>query len=169
MSARGQAQRGAALLVGLALLLVVTILATSSVRFSMNSLRGAVNEELRVDAFHRAQSLIDATLTRTGNTAVIGKAGDTNCLPAMSGCNRNTLTLPEATDEMLAELSASEVAVTVRRLGPEFLPPPRTSGYSAVKFRSAHLQVESRYDQTADGYGRAELAEGVAVVVPFHE
>lgn len=160
-------QDGAALLIGLIVLMLITLLAVSGVRLSTGGLRSAVNEELRVDAFHRAQSLIDGTLSIPANTAVVGAVDERNCLPSMSGCARNTAALPSMPVEGYAPLVQSGTQVAVRRLGPEQTPPPRNSGYSAVKFNAAHMQVESKYDETGSGWGRAALDEGVAVIVPM--
>lgn len=166
MTAFGCGQSGAALLVALVVLMLMTILAVSGVRMSISGLRSAVNEELRVDAFHRAQSLVDGTLSVPANTAVVGVANEFNCLPAMDGCARNELALPDMPVEAYAGLVDSGVAVAVQRLAPEQAPPPRVAGYSAVRFQAAAMEVRSRYDETSSGLGRAELTEGVSVIVP---
>jgi hypothetical protein len=161
VSAR-QTQSGAALFVALVMLVLMTALAMSATRFSMLGLRSAVNEELRVDAFQNAQSLIDLTLAVPDNTAVVGAVGSANCLPAMtdSDCTRNSIATPGST------LDPGTVAIKVRRLAPELAPPPRGTGFSAVKFAGAQMQVESRYDGTPSGWGRDQLREGVAIILP---
>lgn len=160
-------QTGAALLVALVVLMLITLLAVSGVRLSMGGLRGAVNEELRVDAFHRAQSLVEGTLAISDNTAVAGAVGELNCLPTMGSCARNNLALPDTAAEAYPLLVASGITVAVQRLAPEQAPPPRAVGYSAVKFQSAVMEVQSRYDETSVGWGQASLNEGVVVIIPM--
>jgi hypothetical protein len=159
-------QRGATLFVALVLLLLVSILAASSVRSSMAGLRSAVAEQLRAEALQKAQSLVDAVLGAPANTAVTAAAGDLNCLPNVPGCTRNSLQLVDAPEDP----EAAGISVKVRRIEPRpgvlLAAPPRGTGYSAVKFQAAHFQVESRYDETSAGHGRAELSEGAVVIVP---
>lgn len=155
------------MLVALVVLTLITLLAVSGVRLSMGGLRGAVNEELRVDASHRAQSLIEGTLAIADNTAVAGAVDELNCLPAMTSCARNDLLLPDTAAEAYPLLVASGTTVAVQRLAPEQAPPPRTVGYSAVKFQAAVMEVQSRYDETSAGWGRAALDEGLVVILPM--
>jgi len=155
------AQSGAALFIALIMLVLMTALTMSAMRFSMVGLRSAVNEELRVDAFQNAQSLIDMTLAVPGNTAVDGAVGMANCLPGITDadCWSNTIATGASVD-------TTTTSIKVRRLAPDFGPPPRGTGFSAVKFQGAQMQVESRYDGTVAGWGRDQLQEGVAVIVP---
>jgi Tfp pilus assembly protein PilX len=163
-----RAQRGAALMVALVLMAVLTILGASVVRFSVIGLRVAVNEELRADAFQRAQSLVDMVLAVPQNLMITGQPGDTNCVAGVSGCTHNTLVLyyGGATPVTAAELAANGDAVRITRLGPEVSTPPRGTGYSAVRFQAGYLEVETGYDGTDAGWGQAALNEGVTVIVP---
>jgi Tfp pilus assembly protein PilX len=157
-------QGGVALFVSLVLLVLLTALALSGFRLSVGALRNAVGEELRVDAFQNAQSLIDMTLAVPANTAVTGAVDRANCLPGVTDadCSGNTISTPVG-------MGSAGISVKVRRLAPEFSPPPRGTGYSALKFAAAQMQVESRYDATTYGWGRDQLQEGVAVIVPVNE
>lgn len=166
MRAATRKQSGAALLIALVVLMLITALAVTGVHMSLGGLRGAVNEELRVDAFHRAQSLVDGTLSLPANTAVSGAVDEMNCLPTMAGCTRNELGLPDMAADAYGPLVAAGISVAVLRLAPEQAPPPRIAGYSAVKFQSAAMEVQSRYDETESGWGQAAVTEGVSVIVP---
>lgn len=162
-------QRGAALLIALIVMAMLSVLAASVVRFSMAGLRVAVNEELRTDAFQRAQSLVDMALSAPGNLMVTGQVGDTNCVSGVSGCTRNTLQLYYAIGG--AAVTASELAsngdsIRLTRIGPEVSTPPRGTGYSAVRFQAGYLEVESGYDGVDAGWGRAAINEGVTIIVP---
>lgn len=169
MSARGgRSQRGAVLLVALVLMALVTVLAASLVRFSMSGVRLAVSEELRSDAFQNAQSLVDAAMAAPQNLMVTGRIGDTNCVAGVTGCTTNTLALRDNAGNLVtsANLADSGSSVRVRRIAPEVSTPPRATGYSAVRFEASFLQVESGYDGTSGGWGRAEVSEGVTAIVP---
>lgn len=168
MSASG-VQRGAALLVALIVMAVLSVLAASVVRFSIAGLRVAVNEELRTDAFQRAQSLVDMTLSVPQNLMIDGLVGETNCVAGVSGCTRNTLQLFYAIGGAAvtaAQLDSNGDAIRLTRIGPEVSTPPRGTGYSAIRFQAGYLEVESGYDGVDAGWGRAALNEGVTVIVP---
>ena len=162
-------ERGAALLVALVVMAVLSVLAASVVRFSIAGLRVAVNEELRADAFQRAQSLVDMALAVPQNLMIDGAVGDTNCVNGVSGCTRNTLTLYYATGGSAVtagELASNGDSIRVTRIGPETSTPPRGTGYSAIRFQAGYLEVESGYDGVDAGWGQAALTEGVTAIVP---
>lgn len=162
-------QTGATLLIALILMALVTIGAAATLRFSASGLRVAVNEELRSDAFQRAQSLVDGVLAVPQNLMVTLAIGETNCVASVSGCDENSLVLRDYAGGAVTatQLSSWDSEVLLRRVAPETSTPPRATGYSAVRFQAAYLQVESRYDGTADGWGQAALNEGVTVIVPM--
>ena len=58
-----QRQRGVALAVGLIILLLLTVLGITAMRSSIFELQMARNEESRLTALERAQSIIDAMIT----------------------------------------------------------------------------------------------------------
>lgn len=159
-------ERGAALLIGLLLLLLVSVLATAGVRLSVSSVRGAVNEQLRSDAFQRAQNLVDGALAQAANTTLRSRPGERNCLPGDSAaeCAQHALRLDPA--PRTEDVAGGAIRVRIARLDPELTAPPRGTGYSAVRFQAGQLEVEAQYDQVAQGWGRAAVREGVAVIVP---
>jgi Tfp pilus assembly protein PilX len=166
VSRRGQG--GATLLIALVLVTLLTVGAAATLRFSTSGLRVAVNEELRADAFQRAQSLIDGVLAVPQNLMATAAVGASNCVNGVSGCTHNTLVLRDYAGQPVtaSQLDGWDSRVLLRRIAPELSTPPRNTGYSAVRFQAAFLQVESGYDGTAAGWGRATLNEGVAVIVP---
>lgn len=160
--------RGAALMVALVLMAVLTVLGASVVRFSIIGLRVAVNEELRADAFQRAQSLVDMVLAVPQNLMISGQPGDTNCVAGAEGCSKNTLRVyyGGSTAMTATDLATNGDAVRLTRLGPETSTPPRGTGYSAVRFQAGYLEVQTGYDGTDAGWGQAAVNEGVTVIVP---
>lgn len=162
----GRTQAGATLLIALVLMALLTLGAMATLRFSTSGLRVAVNEELRADALQNAQSLVDAVLAVPANVSLALGVDETNCVAGVSGCTYNTLVLQDTDAELIFQRPDSSGSVVVRRLNPDASTPPRGVGYSAVRFQSAFLQVESGYDGTAGGWGSAAVTEGVAVIVP---
>ncbi len=169
MSRNSRAEGGAALLVALIVMAVLSVLAASVVRFSIAGLRVAVNEELRTDAFQRAQSLVDMALSVPQNLMIDGQLGETNCVAGVSGCTRNTLQLYYAIGGAAvssSDLDSNGDSIRLTRIGPEVSTPPRGTGYSAIRFQASYLEVESGYDGVDAAWGRAALNEGVTVIVP---
>lgn len=162
---RARRQGGAVLLIALILMAVLTVVGTSTLRFSALGLRVAVNEEVRSDSLQRAQSLVDDVLASSQNLNITTHVGDTNCVAGVSGCTTNSLVLKSGSATAIFQPDATG-SVQVRRIGPEVSTPPRNTGYSAVRFQAAFLEVESSYDGTAAGWGRAGTNEGVTVIVP---
>lgn len=169
MTRPARSERGAALLIALIVMAVLSVLAASVMRFSIAGLRVAVNEELRTDAFQRAQSLVDMALSVPGNLMVTGQVGDVNCIAGVAGCTLNTLQLYYSIGGAAvtaAELASNGDSIRVTRIGPEVSTPPRGTGYSAIRFQAGYLEVESGYDGVDAGWGQAAINEGVTVIVP---
>ena len=162
IASRPARQRGIALAVALILLVVLTLLALSGVRLSTMELRMALNDEMRIDAFEQAQSLVDATLRNFNNTPVLAKSR-VYCARNQTGCTNftNVVTLPSGTD-VAAAVTAGTANVVVQRLDPQAAEPPVGTGFSLTAFSAAYLQVSGQY--TAGGEGQATVNEGVAVV-----
>jgi hypothetical protein len=156
-------QRGAALIVSLIILLIVTIIAVTAVRMSNVNLRSALNEEFRVEAFQQAQSIVDALVSIPTNTPVSGNAGVKYCLPGDNTCptNRQVITLP--TDQFATDLASGKVTAQVERLFPPFSAPPL--GYSARCFQSARFSAQGTLDRSEDGQGRTTIHEGIVLPV----
>ena len=150
-------ERGVALAVALFLLVILTLLALSGIRLSTMELRIATNDELRVQAFEQAQSLIDATIRDFNNTPVVGP----NVVLCARDCTNATVTLPDSYDDDIAN---DRIQVTIQRIEPQSAEPPVGTGFSLTTFDAAYLRVDGTYDHTADGRGKAQINEGVAVV-----
>ena len=170
-------QRGAALILSLVLLVVVTLIAVSSIRSTNQELRMSLNEETRADAFQYAQGLVDWIVVTAGTTPVVGQIGDRLCISGFTPdpgfvCNRNfaigepDLALEDARVDAIADCATCEYSAEIVRVGSEDSPPPRGIGTSVDKFGAAPFQVRSRYDLTEVGLGRAEVTEGALVLVP---
>jgi Na+-transporting methylmalonyl-CoA/oxaloacetate decarboxylase gamma subunit len=156
-------QRGVALAFGLLILLIITVIGIAALRGSLFELQMARNEESRVTALERAQSIIDATVAVASNLVVAGSVGNTNCVgSAFSGCTTSSVSLDTA---MSSGAFQNRSSVRVERLAPEFAPAPRIVGSSVNVFEAAQFRVESTYDARNTREGRASLAQGVMVLV----
>ncbi|MFA5939420.1 MAG: PilX N-terminal domain-containing pilus assembly protein [Sinimarinibacterium sp.] len=152
-----------ALVVGLILMLIITLLALSAVRFSGVGVRVATNEELRIDAFQQAQSIADAIISNPDSTPVVGNAGNIFCTPGNTDpkCTTTDLVLPE--NAYATEVAKGIISAQVERMTPELGPPP--FGYSARCFRSATFTVRGAYDATTEGQSRSTIQQGLILPV----
>jgi Tfp pilus assembly protein PilX len=154
-------QRGVALVIALILLVVTTVIALSSVRFTALDLRIALNEELRMEAVQTSQSMVEAVIANRANLVVFGTEGYTVCTRNLTDCNKNDLRVPES---MFGELLANNQAWARVKLLNDAGTPPRLSEQRAVSIRNlsaASFEVESSYDRSAEGLARANIAEGL--------
>ena len=116
-------QDGVALAISMILLVVITLLGLSAVRFTVNDLKIASNEQVRVTAAQASQSVVDATVADSGNTPVIGGIGYKSCTSSVANCEQNTVVLPN--NYLAADVSGVHVTAEVERLAPLWGPPPR--------------------------------------------
>jgi hypothetical protein len=156
-------QRGVALMVGLMFLLATTLIALAATRFSRLELRMAQNEEARLTAVQQAQALSEAVIGSPTTIPVVGNAGYLICTPGEAGCDSNDLNLPASFD---AAVAADVLNARVQLLTGQNIPPPRTLGSSMDKFSVAHYRVNAIYDRADESLGRANLSEGVLILIP---
>lgn len=150
-------QRGVALAVALILLVVLTLLALSGVRLSTMELRMALNDELRVDAYQQAQSLVDVSIRQFANTPILSP----DTVICARDCPNIRVNLPASYAD---DLNKDYVNVTIRGIQPLQATPPLGSGFSITVFAASYLQVTGEYDKNPLGRGAATINEGIAVV-----
>jgi Tfp pilus assembly protein PilV len=161
-------QQGAALITALIFLIIITVIALSSMRSSTQELRMAVNAEEKLTAGQLAQAVADALWTNANATPVIGEVGRRICTANFTGgpaCDDLSLVLPGDVAVMIP--AAGQASVAVERLNPETRPCPgfTMAGAGAGGFGCAAFRVHARYDGTAARGGRADVYEGVLVQV----
>ena len=159
-------QAGVVLVVSLLVLLVMGIIATTVARTNQLQLHMAGNDEARIAAMQQALAVIDGVFARPANFRTDVGVGHRMChVAALSGsCDAQTLTLEAG---VLPTVDQLEIAV--ERLAPEAGRMPvlnESNANSTVHYRVAKFEVQVVYDQTADGGGRASLAQGVLVRLP---
>lgn len=155
-------QRGVALPVALILLVVITLLALSGIRLSTMELRMALNDELRINSFEQAQSVVDSTVRNFNNTPILADNVTICARAAPPLCTDVSVTLPPGVYD--TELAKEWINVIIRGIPPLNAEPPVGTGYSLANFDAAYLQVTGIYDRNLDGLGRTTINEGIAVV-----
>ena len=160
--------RGAALVVALVFLIIITALALAATRSITLELRMALNSELAASARQVAFGLGEAVSANPGATPVVGTTGNRICTsvasynavaPDEAPCNTYGLAIPAE-----AIPAQGNFWVGVELLGSETQPPPRAVGSSLEAFGAAAFRVHSRY---VDPRGnRADAYEGVLVLIP---
>jgi hypothetical protein len=155
-------QDGAALVVALLILIVITLLSLSAMRTGSLDVRMATNQQERIEAFQTAQAAVDGVLVYSSNFPVVGGAGYSVCTPNVTdGCNQSTVLLPSQSPFNLAGVVNK---VKIIRPDPELGLPPRGMGTSVDKFGSARFVIES---EASSGTGRAQLGQGYMILVPL--
>tara|TARA_R110001592_G_scaffold215025_2_gene468336 strand:+ start:115747 stop:116283 length:537 start_codon:yes stop_codon:yes gene_type:complete len=159
----GRQQAGVVLLVSLLVLLVMGIIATTVARTNQLQLHMAGNDEARIAAMQRALAAIDGVIARPANFRTDVAAGHQMCtaIAATESCDSHSLTLAQGVLPATGQLE-----VVVQRLAPEIGRMPvltEDAANSTVHYRVAKFEVQVVYDGTADGGGRAALAQGVLV------
>ena len=167
MSARipaKQYEHGAILVTSLVFLAVVGLLAMSSMRSSIIGVRLAQNEEARFAAIGMAQALTEALSGSPASTPVIGGVGFSNCTAGETSCSLYSVSLPAG--HVADSVAAGYLNARVERMTPPEKPPPRVLESSVDKFSAASFRVVATYDRSQEGLGRAQLVEGIIVLVP---
>jgi hypothetical protein len=157
-------QRGATLFAALIFLIVISLISITSMRSSTMGVRMAQNEESRFAAIQAAQALTEAVFSSPGSTPVVGGSGFSNCTANEAGCNMYAVNLPAGfiTDEVAAD----NLSARIERVTPPDRPPPRVVESSIDKFSAASFRVIATYDRAEEGLGRAQLVEGLLILVP---
>lgn len=142
-------QQGAALLVALSFLIVVTLISLTSMRSSTTELRLASNNEERISAEQVAQSAVDSAISNPANLIVSGVVG------------KKITTITLSTSDV-AEFSDASIEVTEGQTAN----PPRGLGVSADKFQGTIFHVDGSYDNIDGGRGQAFIGQGVVLLSP---
>ncbi len=135
---RAANQSGAALVMSLVILLVLTIIGVAAMRTSALEERMAGNIQEATHAFQAAESGLNRSLNTGGALSLSGKT-------------TNNWTFGNGQAQVDVEFK-------------EFSPPKRGSGYSATSFDAANFDQAST--GTGGGGAKSSLHRGVAQIVP---
>jgi hypothetical protein len=105
--------QGAALVMGLVILLIISALSITSMRGSSMELRMASNTESGISAYQIVQAVSDYIAQTPVTTPVVGGAGYTYCTANEVGCSDTSLSL--AAGMYTSELSAGHIGVRIER------------------------------------------------------
>lgn len=143
-------QKGAALLVALSFLVVITLISITSMRASTTELRLANNNEQRVAAEQVAQSAMDNAMSDSNNFIVKGKVG-----------TKTPVTLDS---KVLSTFNSTTTKLVVTEGNTSS--PPRGLGVSADKFQGTQFFVEAEYDDVKNARGRSFVGQGLVLLIP---
>lgn len=160
---RSRTQRGAALAIALILLVIITILSLSGVRFTALDSRMALNQELRIEGMQRAQSVLDAVVSVDSNIVVQGDAGFMNCTPGIANCDRTNIQLPVFN---WADTTADQMRAQVVMTGDAEAPPRLAARFasSLPKLRASSFEVVAEYNRADQGESRSEVGQGMILI-----
>ncbi len=159
-------QRGAALFTALIMLIALTLVALASLGTSLLELRMSGNEEMAMSAFQSAQAGVDVVVNDSiaDEPKIViarGNKGTTNCF-SVTGC---TYTIPSNLIPPPVNSNYSKITVTqTDDRGPA--PRSRRFATSARLFSAAYFEVESIFDKSAIGQGKAGAVEGFLQLLP---
>ena len=153
-------QNGAALLVALSFLVVITLISLTAMRSTTTELRLAINNEERVAAEQVAQSAIDAVVSDPNNFVVTGTEdtetdydlSDSASLSTSAGVDKDDIAQFEFASVKLTEGSTTN--------------PPRGLGVSAEKFQGTLFRVDGTYNNMNNGRGQSFIGQGVVLLIP---
>lgn len=157
-------QRGAALLVALIFLIILTLLSVNAMRSSTMELRMAGNEQERRIGFDSAQSARDAVVA--SNQIAVTNIGDVICFgfstsPNCTGSNTSNVTLSTANGvgtENSVRTTLAAIASCPRSSGNSY--GGDSSFNTGAPGGCAYFAVESTYDATDRRGGRVATQEG---------
>lgn len=164
VQSKRQAQRGVALAIALIMLVVITLMSLSAIRFTSLDNRLAVNQEFRIEALQMSQALLDSVVAVDSNIVVFGDAGYSNCTKTVDGCDQYTLQLPAFSWAPLLE--SGEMRAQVVMTGAADAPPRLAErlGSSLPKLSASTFEVIADYDRVDQGQSRSEVGQGMILI-----
>jgi len=147
------------MMVTLVFLVVLGIMALTSMQSSKLELRMAGNEAVRATAHQISQALIDAINATPLMTPVIGNPGFMLCTTGQPACNLPSLFMPGV---LAADVATGDLSATAQLI--EIGPPPPGTGYSADDFVANYYTVNATYDRADEGLGRASITQGIVIL-----
>lgn len=161
--------RGAVLILAMVFLVLMTLVAVTVMKTSIQEFQMAGNDQFREEAFQRAQAITAEISTDLNNFPVVGGVGYTICTAADTDPDCNTSNFLQDPNSATVPTGV-DVAYKVVRQGPRFLEslPFRQaegSASSAPAFDAAIFEVSADIDGTDARLGSASVVQGIAVRV----
>lgn len=161
-------QGGAALIVSLLFLLLLTLVATTGAENSTLQLQMAGNEQSRVEALQRNMAILDAIIDDADNAPVVGGVGFKICNLAATdaSCDLKEIDI----DSSVATVPTGvDVDYFVTRVGPLEVDAPSMSeelASSASAYKFARQEITSMIDGTDARLGNSTVVQGMHVRIP---
>lgn len=160
-------QRGAALFTALIMMIALSLVALASLSTGLLELRMSGNEEMAMSAFQSAQAGVDVivndALSSQQFSVASGGRGATNCYNWPDAC---TSTI--AASSLPAPVNTTDYQIKITQVVASGAPPPsRLFPTSARLFSAASFEVESRFDRSSVGRGKAVAAQGYFQLLPL--
>ncbi len=158
-------QRGAALFTALILMIALSLVALASLSTGLLELRMSGNEEMAMSAFQSAQAGVDVivndALSNQQFSVASGGKGATNCYNWPDAC-----TSPISASSLPAPVNTNDYQIKITQVIDRGDPPRMRSATSAKLFSAAYFEVESRFDKSGAGQGKAVAAQGYLQALP---
>lgn len=161
-------QRGAALIVSLLFLLLLTLVAATGAENSTLQLQMAGNEQSRVEALQQNMAILDAIIDDADNAPVVGGVGFKICDLAASDASCDLKEI-EIDSSVTTVPTGVDVDYFVTRVGPLEVDAPSMSeelASSASAYKFARQEITSVIDGTDARLGNSTVVQGMQVRIP---
>lgn len=161
-------QRGAALATALIFLVILTLLGVTAVRSGTTALQLAGNEQSRIEAAELAQAIVDEIADNAGNLQILPGTSYRDCFtsPVSPGGAEPDFSCASSNPDLIDTDYEYYAYGEVRRLEPEVMPIRSYMNSSGAHFSGALFEVTGGYERRAEGFGAAEISEGVVRLNP---
>ncbi len=150
-------------------LVLMTLVASTAMKFSVQEFQMAGNAEFREDAFQQAQAFASEISTDLDNFPITGDIGYTICATGDTDtdCNGTNVIGDLESDTVPAGVTTNYQVVRQGPLFVEGLPfrQSQANASSAPAFDTAIFEVAANIDGTAARLGSATVVQGVAIRV----
>ncbi len=163
-----RAERGAALATALIFLIVLTLLGVAAVRSSTTALKLAGNEQSRIEAAEHAQAIVDEIADDPDNLQVLPGTSYSACFtsPTSPGGATPDFSCPISTPGLINTSYSYYAYGRVRRIEPEVMPIRGYMNTSGAHFTGAQFEITGGWERRAEGFGAAEITQGVVRLDP---
>ena len=163
--------KGAALLLAMVFLLLLTVLAGTSMQASIIAVQMSSNELFHEEAFQRALATIDGVGTELDNFSVEGEVGRRLCNSSDSEIYCDSQKTAKVDRRIVDFPEGVEILFEVERVAPLFLqslPVRQTQQFvsSSLAYDAAIFEIHAKVDGYGRGFGSAEAVRGVARLAP---
>ena len=168
MKLAGRQQKGAALIVALLFLVLISLVAITGAETSTLQLQMAGNEQSRLEAQQQAMAVIDAIMDDTDNAPIVGGIGFKICDTADTDASCDLKEI-ELASSVTTVPTGVDVDYFVTRVGPLEVDAPSMSeelASSASAYKFARQEITASIDGTDARLGNSVIVQGVQVRIP---